>query len=231
MKITLLSAAFTLTFCFSITLSAQVSLGFRTGATWSNVQASEGLDALAPDFKTISGFHVAAVTEIAFGNHFSLQPELAFTRKGFGIREDFGIELFDMPLPVGLRNDTRVNYVELPLLAKYKFGDQNAQFYLMAGPSVGYATKGRLLTRAKLLLIDVKVLDTPINLDAVHYERLEAGAVAGAGVNIRLGGTNLFFDGRYSHSFTQVYDIPVIEDRVSNRGFSINVGWTFPLGR
>ncbi|HRD79652.1 MAG: PorT family protein [Saprospiraceae bacterium] len=231
MKTTLQLAAFSIAFCLGITLSAQVSLGFRTGATWSNVQASEGLDALAPDFKTISGFNVAAVAEIAFGNNFSLQPELAFTRKGFGIKEDFNIDLFELPLPVGFRNDTRVNYVELPLLAKYKFGDENAQFYLMAGPSAGYATNGRLLTRAKLLLIDVKVLDTPINLDAVNYERLEVGAVAGAGVNINLGGTKLFFDGRYSHSFTQVYDIPVIEDRVSNRGFSINAGLMFPLGR
>ncbi|HRF38032.1 MAG TPA: hypothetical protein PK198_04520, partial [Saprospiraceae bacterium] len=61
MKTTLQLAAFSIAFCLGITLSAQVSLGFRTGATWSNVQASEGLDALAPDFKTISGFNVAAV--------------------------------------------------------------------------------------------------------------------------------------------------------------------------
>ncbi len=212
----------------SFSLQAQVSIGFRTGTQWANIAVSEGLEGLTPDFKNITGYSFGAVVEIPVGAHFAIQPELAFTRKGFGIKEDIGLELFDIPLPLGLRNDSRFGYLEMPVLAKYKFGNQAVQAYVMAGPSVGYATHGRIVTRARLLL-DFKVLDQPIDLDAVNYERIELGAVAGAGVNFNLGGVQLFVDGRYSRGFTQVYDIPVIQDRVSNRGFGLNAGLLFAI--
>jgi len=230
MKTSFQTAAFCVAILASISLSAQVSIGFRTGVTQANVAVTEGLDAITPDFKPINGLSIAAVAEIPLGAHFAIQPELAYTQKGFGIKEDFGINLFNIPLPAGFRNDSRFGYLEMPVLAKYKFGSQAVQAYVMAGPSAGYALNGRLITRAKVLL-DFKVLDQPINLDAVNYERVELGAVAGAGVSFNLGGAQLFLDGRYTHGFTQIYDIPVIEDRVSNRGFGLNAGVMFAIGR
>ena len=117
----------------------------------------------------------------------------------------------------------------MPVLAKAKFGNEKTNFYVVAGPTFGYATGGSLDTRAKLL-IEIDLFKTDINLDAVGYERWEVGGMAGAGVNFNVGnGNNLFFDVRYAHGFSQPYDIPIVRERVQHNSIGFNVGFTMPL--
>jgi hypothetical protein len=230
MKNQLHALALCIAFFAGVSLSAQVSIGIRTGANWNNVDVSGGLDALTPDFKTVSGMNIGVVMEFPIGANFSIQPELAYMKKGFGVKEDFGIDLFEIPFPIGVRTDSRFGYLEMPVLAKYKFGNNTVQAYVAAGPTIGYALNGRLITRTKFL-VDFKVLDLPINLDAIDYQRVEVGATAGAGLVFNLGGAQLFMDARYTHGFSQIYDLPIVENRVSNRGFGVNAGVMFPIGQ
>ena len=214
---------------FTLTAQAQVSIGLRGGYQVANINTTDGLNALTPDFKAIDGFSIGAVAEVPLGYGFHFQPELAYTRKGFSVQESTALELFNLPIPVGVEAISRFDYLEAPLLMKYKFGDGRVNAYVAAGPTFGYALDGQLITRANALL-DIKLLDTDIDLDAINYERFEVGAALGGGVSFYTPFGQLFIDARYNHGFTQVYDIPVVDEKVKNKSFGINVGFMVPIG-
>lgn len=214
---------------FSTAQAQEVSFGLRGGVNFANVYTTEGLGNLTPDFKSYEAINLAAIAEIGITENFAFQPELAFINKGFVIAEDFDLELFNIPLPVGASAESRFRYVELPLLAKYKFGGESLNAYVMAGPTIGYAMSGRLVTRANAL-IDFKISDSNVDLDAIDYERFEVGGLVGAGVSINTTFGQLFADARYQRGFTQLYDIPVVDERIRNQGISLNVGFLVPIG-
>ena len=224
---------FAIALVFSFNVQAQdISFGIKTGVQSANVKVPGFVGDISqiPDFKSITTFNVGAVAEIGLHKNFAVQPELNFTQKGFQINEGFDVNLFDLPVPVGVTAISKFNYLEMPLLAKAKFGNELANFYVLAGPTFGYAMSGTLDTRAKVL-VEIDLYKTDINLDAVGYERWEVGGMAGAGINLNVGnGNNLFFDVRYSHGFSQPYDIPVVRERVQHNSLGLNVGFTMPLG-
>ena len=226
-----ISAAIALVFAFN--LQAQdISFGLKTGVQSANVKVPGFINDISqiPDFKSITTFNVGVVSEIGLHENFAVQPELNFTQKGFQIKEDFDVNLFDIPLPVGVRAITKFNYLEMPVLAKARFGNELAEFYLVAGPTFGYALSGNLDTRAKLL-VELDVFSTSIDLDAVGYKRFEVGGMAGAGAAFGIGnGNKLFLDVRYSHGFSQAYDIPIVHERVQHNSIGLNVGFTMPIG-
>lgn len=233
MKTLLKIASFALALFLTTGLTAQeISIGIKTGVQNANVKVPGFIDdiSLLPDFKSITTTNVGIVSEIRFNQTFALQPELNYTTKGFKVQEDFDLNLFDLPLPVGVTAASKFRYLELPLLAKAKFGNEKTNFYLLAGPTVGYALNGLLETRARLL-VEIDVFDTAINLNDVGYERWELGGMAGAGVSFQTKtGGQFFLDARYSHGFTQPYDIPLVHEKVQHYNFGVNIGFMLPLG-
>ncbi len=233
MKTLLKTISFAIAFVFALNMSAQeISFGIKTGVQSANVKVPGFINDISqiPDFKSITTVNVGAVSEIALHKNFAVQPELNFTQKGFQLNENFDVNLFSLPIPVGATAITKFNYLEMPLLAKAKFGNENANFYLVAGPTFGYTLSGKLDTRAKLL-VEVDLFETAIDLDAVGYERWEVGGMAGGGVSIGTGnGSQLFLDVRYSHGFTQPYDIPVVRERVQHQSVGVNIGFMMPIG-
>ncbi len=220
------TALFTCMVFFAV---AQTSIGFRAGLNYSNVPEPSVLDGIVPDFKFIVGPNIAAVADIAINDHFSFQPELAYIQKGFTIREGFDLNLFDVPIPLGVKATTKVNYIEAPLLAKYKFGNNKVSGYLMAGPTLGYATGGRFQTTAQIL-IDIRLVDKKLDLASLGYERFEVGGTIGAGVNFyNKNGGSFFIDARYTKGFTNVYDVPIVDLKLKNQGFGVSVGYMMPL--
>jgi hypothetical protein len=130
---------------------------------------------------------------------------------------------------VGVTAISKFNYLEMPLLAKAKFGNEFANFYVMAGPTFGYAMSGDLKTRAKFL-VEIDLYNTSINLDNVGYQRWEVGGMAGAGISLNTqGGGQFFIDARYSHGFTQPYDIPLVHEKVQHKNIGVNVGFMAPI--
>lgn len=213
---------------FAYTITAQVSFGLRGGVNFANVNATDAIEALAPDFKYTTAFSVAGMAEIPITENFAFQPELAYTVKGFSLEESVNVELFNTPIPLGVRAITKFGYLEAPLLGKVKFGNETVKAYIAAGPSFGYALNGNLQTRTNSI-IDIKLIDTDINLDAIDYERFEVSGVAGAGLQFQTVFGQFFVDARYQHGFTELYDIPLVEEKIKNQGFSLNAGFFIPL--
>lgn len=233
MKTLLKTITLAIAFLFAFNMTAQdISFGIKTGVQSANVKVPGFISDISqiPDFKPITTFNVGAVSEIGLHKNFAIQPELNFTQKGFKVSENFDVNLFNVPIPLGATAITKFNYLEMPLLAKAKFGNEKANFYLVAGPTFGYTLSDSLDTRAKFL-VEIDLFKTDIDLDAIGYERWEVGGMAGGGVSIGTGnGSQLFLDVRYSHGFTQPYDIPLVHEKVQHNSLGINIGFLMPIG-
>ena len=220
-----------LTLCLTLVTStsfAQTTYGVRGGVTFNNIYQTKTLDNLTPDIDYLVGFTSAVYAEIPLVNGLSFQPELAYNQKGFSIRQDADTELFGVELPIGVRANSRFDYLETPLLLKGKFGNEKVKGFVMAGPALGYATGGNLKTTSTGIL-EIDLTNTSIDLDVINYERFEFSAVVGAGVSFDAGFGNITLDGRFQQGFTELYDIPLVAERVKNQGFAINAGIAIPL--
>lgn len=220
-----------LTFCISmmaILATAQTSFGLRVGTNWSNVRTSEALGNATPNFKNLSGFNIAAVIEIPVISQFSIQSEIGLTRKGFVLNEGFDAPLFGVDLPVGVTAETKFDYLEIPLLAKYQFGENRLKAYVAVGPNLGYALKGRVDVKTNIL-VGIDLGSTDINLDDKDFNRFEIGATGAIGASYNAGFATLFADARYNHGFSEVYNLPLVDEKVKSKSFGLNIGLTLPI--
>ena len=214
----------------ALSVSAQATIGFKAGFNSNNVYTTETLGALAPDFNATNQVHFGIVTDIPVAGGFSVQPEFNYITKGFTLNQGLDAPLFGVELPVGVTAETQFSYLEVPLLAKYSFGQNSVRPYLVAGPTFGYATSGKIETRANAI-IDINLGTTKLNLDNIDYQRFEVGATIGGGLQFDLGTVRAFADARYARGFTELYDIPVVNEKVRNQGFALSAGLMIPLAR
>lgn len=126
---------------------------------------------------------------------FSVQPEINFVGKGTKL--EFA----------GRKTDLELNYLELPVLAKYSFGP----VYINAGPSIA-------------LMIDKE------NKFIQNYgsapTKFEFGVQMGAGIALPVGPGKIIVDGRYALGLTDVSKSAGIK----NRGIMASLGYAIPLG-
>lgn len=202
-----------------VTSNAQTAFGFRIGSNTASVPVK--LDFLNGNLiKDHTGVSVAAVAEIGITDQFFFQPELAFTPKGFRIKEGVTVEGINL----GVENVTKINYLDIPLLAKYEFGTQKLKAYVTGGPVLSYALNGRNITRANVF-IDIPINNSKLNLDAIGYERFEIAGTVGAGVAVDGANGKLFLDARFTRGFRDIYNIPVVDVPLKNQGIALNAGY------
>lgn len=208
---------------FSFLTAQNVALGARAGIMWNNVVSGD-LDNTI-DFKTISTSSIGLVADVKLTDNIAFHPEFNYTEKGFKTNIGKDLTLLGVQLPLGAKASTVVKYVDMPLTIKYQFGNtEGAHFYAMAGPTLGYALSGKLETSAKVI-IDIKIASTPINLASQNYSRFEVGGIVGAGMSVPVGNGNFYVDARYTRSFQDVYEVPIIGSKVRNQGFGIGLGY------
>lgn len=203
---------------------AQISVGAKAGVYTSFIDVTDAAEGLTQNVEGLTTATFGIVSEIGLGENFAFQPELLYTTKGFKVSEGLNINLGGFPIPAGVTASTKINYLELPLLAKYKFGQERLRFNITAGPVVSYAMNGQLDTRANLLL-DINPIKTNIDLDALNYERLEVSASIGAGMEYETSGGAFFADARYVHGFSDLYNAPVVDLNLKNRGIGVTLGY------
>lgn len=204
------------------------SFGVKGGMMATNLVLPDGLDQVVenPDFSFVANPVLGLVGEWQVLPALALQPELNFSTKGFQLRQDGGVQLFGVSVPAGVVAYSEFRYLEVPVLAKLSFGEGDVRGYVGAGPVVGYALDGRLNTRATVL-VELDLTDTPIDLERIDYRRFEAGLVAGAGIAVEALHGRFFLDGRFQRGLTEVYDLPLIRDRLQFRGLSLAAGYMY----
>ncbi|MBL7859289.1 MAG: PorT family protein [Cyclobacteriaceae bacterium] len=149
---------------------------------------------------------------------FSVQPELSFIQKGFNGKTSGEINIGEAIYQLVADQQYKINYLELPVLAKIEFGSAKTKFSFLAGPSIGYGLGGKL--KGKYTLDDgydtwkenidgkIKFGKEPSNaeedFDVVYFDnRLDVGLNLGAGVTLY---NKIAIDVRYQLSFTNLSD-------------------------
>lgn len=216
-------------FFATLGLTAQTALGLRLGYATTSVESTQGLDLVTNQLGNLGSPEIAVFADVNISRGLSFQPELQYTSRGFALDLGTDATVAGINVPIGATARSRFHYIEAPLLLKAAFGDATTQAYFIAGPSVGYAVGGNLTTRARAIF-EFDLIDTPINLGDINYQRLSVSGIAGVGAQHNLTpGIRIFGDVRYTHGFTELYDIPVLTETLSNRAIGGNIGLAFVL--
>lgn len=191
-KSTIALVALSLFFSFS-TVKAQSYFGIRGGVNFATFNAEKA------DLSTITRFLTGAYYTYNFQNsNFAVQAEILYSQKG--AKDEFMSNIYI----------TRINYLEIPLLAKYSFntaGDIVPHIYI--GPYLG------IKLEAGLEIKNDNTYDINDEISSTDF-----GFVFGAGVNIQRFDIGL----RYSLGLT---DITASDSEFQNRVLSIVAGFRF----
>ena len=228
MKNVLLLAVLFLALISGTHAQSTLHVGVRSGLQMSTIKQSDLLSELTPKAAYNYGNTTAAFAELDFGSNFSVQAELGYAARGFRYDLQEDVKIGDFEIPLGGRADFRFNTLEVPVLFKAKSGQDAVRFYAQVGPYVAYNLNSKLTARTTGI-INIKLFETNIDLDAINYNRMEVGALAGAGMEINTSFGRIFLDGRYQYGFTANADIPVVQETFRSRGISIQAGFGIPL--
>ncbi|WP_162055987.1 porin family protein [Pontibacter pamirensis] len=208
----LLTVAAALGFTFAAEAQT-VSVGPRLGATFSTMNYSgEDAEDYNEAVKSVAGMQIGGVANIMINELFSIQPELLYVQKGLKMEED------------GATYKQKLNYLEVPVLAKVSFGAEQLQGFVTAGPSVGYWLSGK------------ERMEYDGEKESDDYEfgdednRTELGANFGVGVAYKVGAGAVNFDVRYGFGLSSLYETSEGDDsKVKNRVLGVSLAYLFSL--
>jgi len=162
-----------LTICTSQVLHAQSNFGFRGGVNFANF--NDRPESFEPDSRT--GFMVGTYFNFKVpASPISIQPEALYSQKGL---ETSGTTL-------------KLDYLEIPVLAKFHFAPGPIQPNVYFGPYAGFVLNSEVTGNNLSFQVD----------DA----QTDFGGVVGAGADINAGITKLNIGVRYSFGLTDAID-------------------------
>jgi len=218
MKNLKLSSLFVFLLCLSLTINAQQSFGGKIGVNIAKLVSDDS----PATFSNSLLFQIGAIYEIKVTNQLHLQSEFLFIQKGS--KNEFGFEEV-----IVAKDKITFNYLDLPILAKFYFGGkEKRQFFIIAGPSMGFAMNGRIRSEYTENGTTTKS-SNPIDFgESDGFKRFELSLAAGAGVNLMLGNSHLFFEGRYLLGLNDLNNSSS-NFTIKNSGIGFTVGYLVPL--
>jgi Outer membrane protein beta-barrel domain len=232
--------------------AADVSLGAHGGLSIPNIRGNQ-TDIYSRDFKSRLGPFFGLFLETRLDPHFSLVAELNYTSQG-GRRA--GLQPITMDLPPGLpippgtilyanfRNETILDYLEVPVMARLTFGN-NLRYFINAGPYVGILLRARAVTKGTSALYldeagtmpiiippDTQPLEVDLGANTDVKDSLKStniGLTGGGGLMYPLGPGDLILEAHFQLGLT------IIQKDVATSGTSrtgavvISLGYSFPL--
>jgi hypothetical protein len=191
-------AAFIVLFMSASTLKAQ--FGVRAGINLANQTFK--IDGLSVTPESIIGLNAALFYNVSLSNNLVLQPELSFSQKGSKFDETF----------LGEEIKSTINYLEIPVLLKYKSNSERIGFFGQAGPALGFALSGKTTVGDESASID---------FEEDGLRRTDLGFHLGAGVSFG----KFLVDARYMLGVANLSDAE--EGTTRNRGFMLSLGFMF----
>lgn len=200
MKKILLTAMFGM---FAVAGFSQLKWDAKVGMSMTNLTGD-----MDGDMKV--GYAVGVGMDYSFSDAFSLQSGLNFTGKG---TKDEGVKV-------------KMNYIELPVLAAYKFSlGENMKFVVNAGPYLAVGLGGKITADGSDE--DVKLFSKEDGAEEAIMKRFDMGIQYGIGLEVgehylvNLTGQNGFIN-TLNKDFFQGKDVSS-----KNMAFYISVGYRF----
>jgi len=232
----------------------QVKLGAHGGVSIPNLRGSE-TDIFSRGFTSRQGPYFGLTADFSIAPRFSLGVDLNYVSQG-GVRT--GMQPITMELPPGLpippgtilyadfRNETILDYIEVPVLGRFTFGDR-IRFFLNAGPYVGFLVRAVAVTEGTSALYLDEAGEMPIIIppatDLAEFdlsadtnvkdslESVNIGLAGGGGIIFPLGPGDLILEGRFQLGLTTLQKHPETDGKTQTGAIMISLGYVLPLSR
>jgi hypothetical protein len=231
-----------------------VKVGAHGGISIPDLRGSE-TDIYSRGFRSRQGPAFGLTADYALAPRFSLAIDLNFTSQG-GLRT--GMQPITMELPPGLpvppgtvlyagfRNETVLDYIEIPVLGRFAFGGK-VRFFLDAGPYIGFLVRAVALTKGTSALYldeagtmpiiippstEPLVVDLGAKTDVKDsLETVNVGLAGGGGMLYPLGPGDLVLEARFQFGLTTLQKHPETDGRTRTGAVVISLGFRLPLSR
>lgn len=192
---------------FLLTVSARGELsgfGIKVGLARANIFGGGIFD---QRYRT--GFAGGAFITWDLGPRFALQPEILWVRKGSTVSDASGLESY--------RETLSLDYLEIPILAKFRFPLIAAvRYHVFTGPSPAF----RLKAGVKVEHGGVTEIEIPKGI-----RKTDLGWIAGAGVEVPAGGIRISLDLRAAWGLMSLAAESAY--RIRNRAICVFIGAAF----
>jgi hypothetical protein len=197
------AAACALMLLASTPASAQIpGLGVKGGVNFAT-QHNAGDDDSGPGLKSLAGIVAGVFATLPVASWLEVQPEALYSRKGARAELE------------GISSDLQIDYLEVPVLARFSRRGSGRGYYVAGGPSFAFQLRARTRT-------DFGTATEEIDIGE-EVERFDLGLSIGGGIEVR----SLVIDGRYTHGFKDIDKDTSDDVQVTNRAVSITVGFRF----
>jgi hypothetical protein len=225
-----------------------VNIGVHGGLSIPDIRGSQA-DIYSRNFTSREGPFYGLFLEKQVTPLFSLVAEVNFTSQG-GLRK--GLQPITMDLPPGLpvppgtilyasfRNETILDYIEVPVMARFTFGHR-LRFFLNAGPYVGVLVRAKAFTKgSSLIYLDeagtIPVIDTPVPFDAEtnvkdSLKSTNIGLAGGGGVRYALGPGDLILEAHFQLGLTTLQRDIETSGKSQTGAIVVSLGYSLPLAR
>ena len=176
---------------FSAKAQSEMTLGVKGGLNVTNISNS--------DLKNKMSFHLGAFAEFRLNDYFAIQPELLYSRQG--ARDKYE----------GYKVQYRVNYLKIPILAKFYVLDA---LCVDLGPELAFALNAKTRYKDGGKTIKNKIKD--VNTVAVNFA-----------LGLSYNWENFVFSTRYNIGLSNVIDKNKWDGNNKNHVFQLSVGYRF----
>jgi hypothetical protein len=233
--------------------AARIRVGAHGGLTIPDIRGAAG-DPFTEGFASRLGPFFGVFAELGLASHFSLVAELNYASQG-GKKD--GLQIITpsllpagLPLPPGMKvyadfsNESLLDYVEIPLLARLSLGKQ-VRFHANAGPYLGFLVRARALTAGRsafyldkngTMPVVIPPATTPLLVDMTadtdvkdSLKNANFGLCGGAGVSLPAGPGEIVIDIRFQLGLTVVQKDVEKTGEGRTGAFVVAAGYSLPL--
>ena len=216
----LLSIFFILAF-FSIGAFGQFSIGLQGGSNLSQMDFTNNPEYRFTEINYAQGFIGGVVVQFLGEKHAGVQFELNYTQRGW-------IEK-DTTQQQNIKYQTKMDYLEIPILTHINIGGGNFRGLFNLGPYLAYALNKKT-TVTDENTGSSETIEHTFNSDVDN--RIDYGLLVGGGFEYRLKRSKISTEVRYTIGLGDINKDKVVQSELSQfRILAILVRYTIPMGK
>ncbi|MBC7934488.1 MAG: PorT family protein [Rhizobacter sp.] len=230
---------------------SKVDIGIKGGLSIPNLTSGSSASPINNGYNSRLGFDAALQAEFHLSKHFSLQPELEYSQQGgkkdgnqaFAVPDDMVAQFPAGQVPPYLYADynsvAKINYLMLPILAKYRFDiGKHWGAYAAAGPFVSLVSSAKNVTSGSSNIYLDEQQTEPVTTDPQSFDNTEkiksdlhsfnTGVSGHLGINYKLPKGSIFVEGGGNYGLVDIQ-----KDGTNGKNKTgaavVNLGYQFSL--
>ena len=222
--------SFAIIFLVSPLIAQKYQIGPTVGLNMANVDIDVKNDEQDIGTSTRAGLVLGGSIYFTITSNIGLQFEPTYMQKGAKVE----VKWMENGTSFKLEQTLKVNYIDIPILFKAYFGQQNIKPYLFAGANIALKT-GDIKVRNDKVIVDGQDVTSQVPDDEREIKfktnLTDFGFNSGAGILFPVGKNNFYFEGQYNIGLTDINNEKDADKaEMKNKGVQIKAGIFFPVG-